>query len=68
MSWPGMGWVLPAMPLIRWMSGTSAMTVRPRSTAAEPVPHRGRGARHQHPHVAHLLIFAVERNARQRIK
>ena len=70
----GLGWVLPAMPLIRWMSKTATadpitgrivMRLR-RVDAAEAVPHRGRGARHQHPQVAQLLVLAVERNARQR--
>ena len=41
----GLGWVLPAMPLIRWMLTAEKSG---RIDAAEAVPHRGGGARQQH--------------------
>ena len=37
----GLGWVLPAMPLIRWMEATDARLILGRVDAAEAVPHRG---------------------------
>src|SRR4030081_1557204 len=46
----GLGWVLPAMPLISWMSRPDRKAPRSRSggvDAAEAVPQGGRGARHQ---------------------
>ena len=50
----GLGWVLPAMPLISWMSrtGRTADAKLSRVDAAEAVPHRGGGARHQHLQIA----------------
>ena len=74
----GLGWVLPAMPRLDEPDGSShqvsgsggdAPDTVPdyaASAAAEAVPHRRRRAGQQHAHVAHPLVFAVERNARQR--
>ena len=60
---PGIGWVLPAMPLIKWMStGTGQVTL----TGRKPFHSAGGGARDQHLGVALLLEIAVERDARQR--
>ena len=59
----GLAWILPAMPLIRWMGGRTNLR---RVDAAEAVPHRGRSPGHEHAHIAHLLVLAVERDARQR--
>ena len=41
----GLGWVLPAMPLISWMAKPDDLS---RADAAEPVPEGGACARHQH--------------------
>ena len=58
----GIGWVLPAMPLLRWMlTGSSGHVDR-----AEAVPQSGGGARDQNFGVARTLKIAVERNPRQR--
>ena len=59
----GIGWVLPAMPLVRWMlTGSSQVTL----TRAKAVPQSGGGAGDQHLGVARTLKIAVERNPRQR--
>src|ERR1039458_6042287 len=63
----GLGWVLPAMPLISWMAKPDAPRGKLRGVdAAEAVPHRGGGARHQNLQIALLLEIAVDRNAWQR--
>ena len=59
----GIGWVLPAMPLISWMSKG---TVRPTLTGRKPFHKPVGGAGDQHLGVARALEIAVERDARQR--
>src|ERR1700693_570098 len=66
----GIGWVLPAMPLVSWMlrpdpePGLGGADLR-RVTATEAVPHGGRCPRHQHAHITALLKLAIDRDARK---
>src|SRR5262245_51998523 len=69
----GLGWVLPAMPLMSWMSRpdhapAAFFTAAPRRRAdpAEAVREGHACAGHQHFQIALLLELATDRDARQR--